>query len=105
MHAGNRGLEIEFDFADDALTLRTTDGQTRARALEHQSVETFYRSTMGALAELGLDIHIVAEPSEVEAAIPFAHDDVHHTYERDAAHRLRDDPSGRRGARHSRNRL
>src|SRR6476620_10339920 len=38
MHAGGRGLEIEFDFIDHALQLRTTDGQSRQIALEPQSV-------------------------------------------------------------------
>jgi hypothetical protein len=88
MHSGGRGLEIEFDFVDHGLHLRTTDGQSRRVALEPQSVARFYRATMGALAELGIDVHIVPRPTEVEDAIPFEQDDVHHTYERDAARRL-----------------
>src|SRR6266436_4234126 len=88
MPSGGRGLEIEFDFVDHALNLRTTDGQSRRVALEPQSVARFYRATMGALAELGIDVHIVPRPTEVEDAIPFEQDHVHHTYERDAARRL-----------------
>jgi len=88
MHAGGRGLEIEFDFVDHVLQLRTTDGQSRQIALEPQSVAGFYRATMGALTELGIDVHIRARPTEIEDAIPFEQDDVHHTYERDAARRL-----------------
>src|SRR5437016_10633831 len=88
MHAGSRGLEIEFDFVDHALRLRTTDGQARTVALESQSVAAFYRATTDALAELGTAVHIVARPSEIEDAIPFAQDEVHHTYEREVAHRL-----------------
>jgi len=88
MPVGDRGLEIEFDFVDDFLRLRTTDGQVRAVALQPQSVATFYRATMNALAELGVAAHFVPRPSEVEDAIPFAQDELHHTYDRDAAHRL-----------------
>ena len=88
MHAGGRGLEVEFDFVDHALHLRTADGQSRTVALETQSVAAFYRATMDALDELGTAVHIVARPSEIEDAIPFAQDEVHHTYERDVAHRL-----------------
>ena len=88
MHAGSRGLEIEFDFVDHALHLRTTDGQVRDVALEPQSVAAFYRATTDALAALGIDVRIVPHPTEVEDAIPFDQDDVHHTYDRDAARRL-----------------
>src|SRR5690242_7824336 len=80
MHAGGRGLEVEFDFVDHALHLRTADGQSRTVALETQSVAAFYRATMDALDELGTAVHIVARPSEIEDAIPFAQDEVHHTY-------------------------
>src|ERR1044071_3384351 len=59
MDAGYRGIEIEFDLVDHLLRLRTTDGQVRHVALEPQSVATFYRATTDALAELGIDVHIV----------------------------------------------
>jgi len=88
MPAGSGGLEIEFDFVDHALHLRATDGQVRHVALEPQSVAAFYRATTGALAALGIDVRIVPHPSEVEDAIPFDRDEIHHTYDRDAAHRL-----------------
>lgn len=81
-----RGLEVEFDFVDHVLELRTTGGQSRHVALEPQ-VARFYRSTMDALAELGVDVHIVARPSEVVESIPFDEDEVHHSYDRDAMHR------------------
>src|SRR6478735_1977218 len=34
MHAGDRGLEIEFDFLDQVLHLRTSDGAAREVRLE-----------------------------------------------------------------------
>ena len=39
MHTGRRGLEIEFDFIDHVLELRTTDGARRRVTLEPRSVE------------------------------------------------------------------
>jgi hypothetical protein len=87
MPAGDRGLEIEFDLVDHVMELRTTDGQSRHVALEPQPVARFYRSTMAALAELGVEVHIVARPTEVVESIPFEEDEVHHSYDRDAMHR------------------
>ena len=43
MPAGRRGLEIEFDFIDHGLLLRTTDGRQRRIALEPQSVASSTR--------------------------------------------------------------
>jgi hypothetical protein len=88
MHAGGRGLEIEFDFIDHLLELRTTNGEAGQILLEPQSVATFYRSTMAALDGLGLHIHVDPRPSEVVEAIPFDVDETHRTHDRDAVHRF-----------------
>lgn len=88
MHAGGRGLEIEFDFVDHVLDLRTTDGPRRGVALEPRSVASFYTATMGALDELGIAVRVFAKPSEVVEAIPFDRDEAHHSYDPDAAHRF-----------------
>jgi hypothetical protein len=86
MPAGDRGLEIEFDFLDHQLELRTTDGTVRRVALEPRSVADFHAATMAALADLGIEVVIVARPNEVVEAIPFAEDEVHHAYDPVAAH-------------------
>jgi hypothetical protein len=88
MHIGDRGLEIEFDFIDHQLHLRTTEGEARAVALQPQSVATFYGSTVSALDHLGIRVPINTRPSEVELAIPFEHDETHHSYDPDAARRF-----------------
>jgi hypothetical protein len=87
MHAQGRGLEIEFDFIDHVLDLRTTDGDRRHVVLEPQSVARFYRATMAALDGIGLDVALNTRPSEVVDAIPFDRDERHHAYDGDAAHR------------------
>jgi hypothetical protein len=88
MHAGGRGLEMEFDFIDHRLQLRSSDGQTGDVALEPQSVASFYRATMKALGDLGIEVSILARPVEVAEAVPFAEDENHRSYDADAAHRF-----------------
>jgi hypothetical protein len=85
MHAGDRGLEAEFDFLAHQLELRTTDGAIQRIALEPRSVADFYAATMGALDDLAIPITIVARPNEVTDAMPFAEDEVHRSYDPDAA--------------------
>ena len=88
MPTGDRGLEIEFDFVEHVLEFRTTDGARRRVALEPRSVASFYRATMAALDELGVRVAIYPRPSEVVAAIPFAEDEVHRSYDPAAARRF-----------------
>ena len=88
MHAGGRGVEIEFDFVDHVLELRTTDGERQRVALEPRSVASFYAATMAALDELGVTVRLFARPSEVVDAIPFDQDELHRAYDPDAAHRF-----------------
>ena len=82
---GNGAFDLEFDFLDHRLRLRTTDGRLREVALEPKSVAAFYAETMAALAGLGIETRIHAAPNEVEPAVPFAEDETHHTYDGEAA--------------------
>jgi hypothetical protein len=82
---GSRLLEIEFDFCDHELRMRTSDGGARRIALEPKSVAEFYAQTVAALGELGVEVRIQASPNEVVTAIPFAEDEVHASYDASAA--------------------
>jgi hypothetical protein len=84
----DRGLEIEFDFHRHVLEMRTTDGRTREVRLEARSVADFYAETMARLLELSMPVQIVARPSEVAVAIPFADDHEHDSYDATHAHRF-----------------
>jgi hypothetical protein len=84
MHAGALGVEIEFDFPDDVLEVRTTAGATRAIALAPCSVAGFYAETMAVLHDVGVDVHIMGRPVEVVDAIPFAEDEQHRAFDGDA---------------------
>ena len=88
MHADGRGLEIEFDFIDHVLHVRTSDGQTREITLEPRSVASFYNATMAALDDVGMRVAIRPWPSEVPVAIPFPDDHEHRSYDAAAARRF-----------------
>jgi hypothetical protein len=88
MPAGDGGLEIEFDFIDHVLVLRTTNGKRRTVALEPRTVASFYEATMAALDDLGMHVRLMARPVEVEEAIPFAQDTKHAAYDAEAIHRF-----------------
>lgn len=78
-------FDIEFDFLDHRLRLRTSDGGSSDIALEPKSVATFYGETFEALAALGLEPQIHPIPNEVETAIPFADDHKNKSYDGEAA--------------------
>ena len=88
MPVGDAGLEVEFDFVDHVLDLRTTGGEHRRIKLEPRSVASFYAATTAALDELGVRVHLYPRPSEVADAIPFEEDEVHRSYDADSAHRF-----------------
>ncbi|NKY58271.1 DUF5996 family protein [Nocardia flavorosea] len=79
-------FDIEFDFIDHQLHIRTSTGARHRINLEPKSVAAFYAEVTAALHALGIDIDILARPVEVDPAIPFAEDTTHATYDRDHAH-------------------
>jgi hypothetical protein len=85
---GARPLEIEFDFIDHVLWLRTGDGESRQVALRPQAVADFYAKVMAALDALGMPVRINQTPNEIPDGIPFSEDRVHAAYDRDAANRF-----------------
>lgn len=83
-HRGG-AFDIEFDFIDHQLVIRSSAGTTRTVALEPKPVADFYAQTMAALSELGIEAEIQSHPNEVEPAIPFAEDHEHASYDGEAA--------------------
>jgi hypothetical protein len=79
-------FDIEFDFVDHELRMRSSDRGTRTIALAPMPVAEFHARTLASLAELGIEAPISARPNEVETAIPFAEDHEHASYDADAAH-------------------
>jgi len=85
---GQRSFAIDFDFCDHTWRLTTSDGATRSFPLEPMSVAEFYRRTMAALRESGLEVRIFTRPVEVAEAVRFEDDDQHKAYDADAAQRF-----------------
>ena len=85
---GNRCFEMEFDFLEDRLVIRTTDPKTASVALAPRSVADFYREVMAVVRSLGIDVKIWTMPVEVADAIPFDEDQVHASYDGEYARRL-----------------
>lgn len=77
----DEAFDIEFDFIEHQLMIRSSTGAARAVPLEPKSVAQFYSQTMRALDELGFSTHIQAHPNEVDPAVPFDQDDGHASYD------------------------
>jgi len=83
-----RLFDIEFDFCDHQLRIRSTSGERRQVGLEPKPVAEFYHETMAALRALDLEVSIWTTPREVERPIPFEDDTEHDSYNPDHAHRF-----------------
>lgn len=81
-----RVFDIELDFCNHRLRIRSSDGGTRELGLQPMPVADFYAWTMGALDELGISTTIQARPNEVDQAVPFAEDIKHASYDPASAH-------------------
>src|SRR5690606_36427550 len=88
IHLGARMLEIDFDIVDHRLLVRLSDGVLRGFALEPMSVARFHRRLMDELQAAGIDVEINTLPNEVPDPIPFPEDEVHASYDAEAAHRF-----------------
>src|SRR5690242_6429657 len=82
---GNRLFDMEFDFVDHVLAIRTSDGGSATVALTAKPVAEFYAETLSGLSQLGIEAGISAQPNEVDPAIPFAEDHQHASYDPQAA--------------------
>lgn len=79
---GDRWLDMEFDFLDHLLRIRTSDGGQRDIPLRPRSVAEMYREVFDALE--ALDIHCKIWPMPVEIVddpIPLDRDERHHAYD------------------------
>ena len=74
-------FDIEFDFVDHRLVVRSSDGDARSLPLQPMSVAEFYTRLMDLLGSLGIEAPIRPVPNEVDPAIPFAEDHQHASYD------------------------
>jgi len=78
---GATAFEMAFDFIDHGLRIDTIAGERRVVALRPKTVARFHHEVMAALSELGVPVHIHGSPNEIEKPIPFAHDEIHRSYD------------------------
>jgi hypothetical protein len=83
-----RTFELEFDFVDHRLDVRSSDGRRDEVPLRPQTVAAFYKRLIEVLRRLDLDVRISRKPSELPDPIPFAQDEVHQSYDAEYAHRF-----------------
>jgi energy-converting hydrogenase Eha subunit F len=83
-----RLFEIEFDFIDHQLHVRTDDKQNASLTLAPRSVADFYQALMSTLASLGIEVSIYTKPQEVPNPIPFEKDTEHASYDPEYANRF-----------------
>jgi hypothetical protein len=84
---GVRQFDIEFDFIEHRLTIRSSDGQVGGIPLEPQSVAVFYQRLMSEMTRMNLQVTINKKPNEVADPIPFRNDEVHASYDSQYANR------------------
>lgn len=88
MPCGDRWLDMELDFIDHQLHVRTSDGAQRNVELRPRSVADLYGEVLSVLHSLNLDIHIWPVPVEIEDPIPLDGDETHRSYDREAIQRF-----------------
>lgn len=81
-------FELQFDFLDHQLALRTSSGEQRAIALAPKSVAAFYRELFDMLRSARIDAKINLKPQEIPNPIPFDQDETHKSYDPEYASRL-----------------
>jgi hypothetical protein len=88
MPYGSRTLDVEFDFVQHSLVLRTSDGAVQEIALRPRSVAEFYRLYLAALAALDVHVALWPVPVEVEHPVRFTDDHGHASYDPEYANRF-----------------
>ncbi len=76
-----RSFQIDFDFIDHRLDIRTSSGGIATIPLIARSVADFYAEIMGRMRELELETRIRSMPVEIPDAVPFENDRDHAAYD------------------------
>jgi len=79
----NQNFEVDFDFIEHQLKIKTDRNEIRSFDLHGISVADFYKNIFEKLNELGIDVKIKPIPVELANPIPFKEDTFHATYEDD----------------------
>lgn len=86
---GREAFEIQFDFIDHVLALRTSGGLGLSMRLYPRSVADFYGEYRSMLAGAGIEAKIHPVPVEFDDTTPFDKDTHHASYDKNAVERFR----------------
>jgi hypothetical protein len=82
LECGARTFDIELDFIEHEVVIRSSDGRRRALALAPRSVADFRAEVLALLESLGVRVRIWDQPVEIfEDAIPLSRDQKHASYD------------------------
>jgi len=81
-------FELTFDFIRHNLLITTSEGVHDTIALYPRTVASFYKELFDKLAALHIHVKIYAKPNELEPAIPFEEDHLHHSYDNEQISRF-----------------
>ena len=84
----DRTFELQFEFVNHRLELRTSDGSDRAFSLEPKSVAAFYHELFAMLHAASIDVQINPKPQEVPNPIALDKDETHASYDPEYANRF-----------------
>jgi Family of unknown function (DUF5996) len=85
---GPRRFEVEFDFLEHKLHVRTNDRGSKDLPLVPKTVADFYGDFIAALNALGIEVQIWKMPVEIANPIPFDQDRVHASYDPTSARKF-----------------
>jgi hypothetical protein len=89
MPYGEATVEIELDFVDHRLHVRSSDGRTAEFPLRDRlACARFYADLFAALNDVGVDARIHAYPFDLGDSLPFADDTQHDSYDAGAVERF-----------------
>ena len=74
-------FEIQFDFLQHQLTVRSSEGAKVSRPLRAESVAAFYEGLFATLRSLGISVEIDRKPQEVADPVPFDRDTANGSYD------------------------
>ncbi len=85
---GNLIFEIEFDFIDHCLVIKTSEGKLESFSIENLSISDFYKKVFSTLADFGIECPIKPMPYDVPFSnIPFESDNEHSSYDKEYVNR------------------
>lgn len=76
----DQSFQIDFNFIEHQLKIKTSKGELRQFGLHGISVADFYKKIFKLLGDLKIDVKIDSIPSEIADPVPFEKDVIHKSY-------------------------